>query len=242
MVEPWCSTTPARRPTESLGVIALGITHADRIEEAVRRALASAPDVADFFDDAAPERFFVKNLERVQGDERDAIILSIGYGKTPHGRVLHRFGPLNLEGGERRLNVAITRARRRMTVVSSFARRRPRPEPAEGPRRADAARLPRLRRVRRERPGGRGHPGAVRARRRRPRRSPAGRRPGTAAAAAAEPSTADATASPAEAAAMAPATRGGARDRGAATRRQRPRRLPIAAHAGSEPRGWRGAR
>ena len=76
---------------------------------------------ADFFDDAAPERFFVKNLERVQGDERDAIILSIGYGKTPHGRVLHRFGPLNLEGGERRLNVAITRARRRMTVVSSFA-------------------------------------------------------------------------------------------------------------------------
>ena len=75
---------------------------------------------ADFFDDAAPERFFVKNLERVQGDERDAIILSIGYGKTPHGRVLHRFGPLNLEGGERRLNVAITRARRRMTVVSSF--------------------------------------------------------------------------------------------------------------------------
>ena len=64
--------------------------------------------------------FFVKNLERVQGDERDAIILSVGYGKTPHGRVLHRFGPLNLEGGERRLNVAITRARRRMTVVSSL--------------------------------------------------------------------------------------------------------------------------
>ena len=56
----------------------------------------------------------------MQGDERDAIILSIGYGKTPHGRVLHRFGPLNLEGGERRLNVAITRARRRMTVVSSL--------------------------------------------------------------------------------------------------------------------------
>ncbi len=110
-----------RRPSESLGVIALGITHAARIEEAVRRALASAPDVAEFFDDAAPERFFVKNLERVQGDERDAVILSIGYGKTPHGRVLHRFGPLNLEGGERRLNVAITRARRRMTVVSSFA-------------------------------------------------------------------------------------------------------------------------
>jgi hypothetical protein len=76
--------------------------------------------VADFFEESSPEPFFVKNLERVQGDERDAIILSVGYGKTPHGRVLHRFGPLNLEGGERRLNVAITRARRRMTVVSAL--------------------------------------------------------------------------------------------------------------------------
>jgi len=108
------------RPTESLGVIALGIKHATRIDDALRLALTGAEGVGDFFDEEAVERFFVKNLERVQGDERDAIILSIGYGKTPHGRVLHRFGPLNLEGGERRLNVAITRARRRMTVVSSF--------------------------------------------------------------------------------------------------------------------------
>jgi len=109
------------RPGESLGVIALGIKHATRIDEALRAALVGAEGLGDFFDEEASERFFVKNLERVQGDERDAIILSIGYGKTPHGRVLHRFGPLNLEGGERRLNVAITRARRRMTVVSSFA-------------------------------------------------------------------------------------------------------------------------
>ena len=108
------------RPTESLGVIALGIKHADRLEDAVTEALRGAPDVARFFDEAREERFFVKNLERVQGDERDAIILSIGYGKTPHGRVLHRFGPLNNEGGERRLNVAITRARSRMTVVSAL--------------------------------------------------------------------------------------------------------------------------
>ncbi|MEP7017018.1 MAG: AAA domain-containing protein, partial [Actinomycetota bacterium] len=108
------------RPGESLGVIALGIKHADRIDQALRSALIGAEGLGDFFDEDAAERFFVKNLERVQGDERDAIILSIGYGKTPHGRVLHRFGPLNLEGGERRLNVAITRARRRMTVVSSF--------------------------------------------------------------------------------------------------------------------------
>ena len=108
------------RPGESLGVIALGIKHATRIEDAVRLALIGAEGIADFFDLEGAERFFVKNLERVQGDERDAIILSIGYGKTPHGRMLHRFGPLNLAGGERRLNVAITRARRRMTVVSSF--------------------------------------------------------------------------------------------------------------------------
>ncbi|MGN6635088.1 MAG: AAA domain-containing protein, partial [Oryzihumus sp.] len=108
------------RPWESLGVIALGLRHAARIEDALRAALADADGVGSFFDESAPERFFVKNLERVQGDERDAIILSIGYGKTPHGRVLHRFGPLNLEGGERRLNVAVTRARRRMTVVAAF--------------------------------------------------------------------------------------------------------------------------
>src|SRR4051794_19998151 len=108
------------RRTESLGVIALGIKHADRLEEAITGALRTAPDVAAFFDDSRDERFFVKNLERVQGDERDAIILSIGYGKTPHGRVLHRFGPLNIEGGERRLNVAVTRARARMTVVSAL--------------------------------------------------------------------------------------------------------------------------
>ena len=111
-------TTPGR----SLGVIALGIIHATRVEEALRRALAGAPDdVLAFFDEDRPEPFFVKNFERVQGDERDDIVLTVGYGKTPHGRVLYRFGPLNLEGGERRLNVAITRARRSMTVVSAIS-------------------------------------------------------------------------------------------------------------------------
>jgi DNA polymerase III delta prime subunit len=110
------------RPRESLGVIALGITHANRLEDAIRRAVARADEeTAAFFTEDVFERFFVKNLERVQGDERDAIILSIGYGRTAPGRILHRFGPLNNEGGHRRLNVAITRARRRMTVVSSFA-------------------------------------------------------------------------------------------------------------------------
>lgn len=110
------------RPGESLGVIALGLAHTQRLDDAVRRALLGLdPQTAAFFKEDVHERFFIKNLERVQGDERDAIILSVGYGKTPHGRVLHRFGPLNVEGGERRLNVAITRAKKRMTVVSSIS-------------------------------------------------------------------------------------------------------------------------
>lgn len=110
------------RPGESLGVIALGLAHTQRLDDAVRRALMGLdPKTAAFFKEDVHERFFIKNLERVQGDERDAIILSVGYGKTPHGRVLHRFGPLNIEGGERRLNVAITRAKKRMTVVSSIS-------------------------------------------------------------------------------------------------------------------------
>jgi very-short-patch-repair endonuclease len=109
------------RPGETLGVIALGIKHAQRLEQALDQALAERPDLEPFFGSEGPEPFFIKNLERVQGDERDAIILSIGYGKDRHGRLPHRFGPLLLAGGERRLNVAVTRARRRLTLVTSFS-------------------------------------------------------------------------------------------------------------------------
>jgi very-short-patch-repair endonuclease len=114
------------RPDVSLGVIAMGIKHANRIQEALRQARGSDENLDAFLSGAASaradkERFFVKNLERVQGDERDAIILTIGYGKNADGRMLYRFGPINNEGGERRLNVAITRARLSMTVVSSFS-------------------------------------------------------------------------------------------------------------------------
>ena len=108
------------RPEESLGVIAMGLKHALRVERAVWNARQDRPDLEDFFDESREERFFVKNLERVQGDERDAIIISVGYGKGAEGRLLNRFGPLNYEGGERRLNVAITRARQRLAIVSSF--------------------------------------------------------------------------------------------------------------------------
>jgi len=108
------------KPAESLGVIAMGITHADRIETALDAARLAHPDLDAFFSAERHDRFFVKNLERVQGDERDAIILSIGYGKDADGRLPYRFGPLLMQGGERRLNVAITRARKRITLVSSF--------------------------------------------------------------------------------------------------------------------------
>jgi very-short-patch-repair endonuclease len=110
-----------RRPRESLGVIAMGLRHADHVQRAIDQALVHRPELGEFFDTNAEERFFVKNLERVQGDERDAIILTVGYGKGRGGNLPFRFGPLLSLGGQRRLNVAVTRARQRMTLVSSFS-------------------------------------------------------------------------------------------------------------------------
>ncbi len=110
----------ATNPKQSLGVIAMGIKHADRLQAALDAELARRGDESGFFATGTREPFFIKNLERVQGDERDAIILSVGYGKDASGRLPFRFGPLLLQGGERRLNVAITRARSSLTLVSSF--------------------------------------------------------------------------------------------------------------------------
>ena len=112
-----------RHPGESLGVIAFGSHHADNIEEGLRRRLSGENDrsLDEFFAVARDEPFFVKNIERVQGDERDVIILSVGYHKTANGSLPYRFGPLNQEGGERRLNVAITRARSRIHLVAGFS-------------------------------------------------------------------------------------------------------------------------
>lgn len=110
-----------RRPHESLGVIAFGLKHAHRIEEFLRLARKERPELDEFFGEEGEEPFFVKNLERVQGDERDAIILTVGYGRTQEGKMRYNFGPLNREGGYRRLNVAVTRAKRRMTIVSAFS-------------------------------------------------------------------------------------------------------------------------
>jgi very-short-patch-repair endonuclease len=111
------------RSHESLGVITMGIKHMERIEEALRQARQVDSVLDDYLNEVfyGTEKFFVKNLERVQGDERDAILISIGYGKGADGRMMYRFGPLNNAGGERRLNVAVTRARSRIAVISSFS-------------------------------------------------------------------------------------------------------------------------
>lgn len=110
----------AQRPSESLGVITLGLTHARRLERAITAAARVDGDLAAFLAQHAEAPFFVKNIERVQGDERDAVILALGITPYPAAGFVRRFGVLNHVGGERRLNVAITRARRRMDVVSSF--------------------------------------------------------------------------------------------------------------------------
>ena len=93
-----------------------------RVQAALDQALDHHSELGGFFDPNKSERFFIKNLERVQGDERDAIIISVGYGKNRVGNLpLSRFGPLLPEGGRRRLNVAVTRVRQKLTVVSSFS-------------------------------------------------------------------------------------------------------------------------
>ena len=109
-----------QHPEKSLGVIALGIQHALRIEMLIDAYMQRYPELQSFFDRDREDPFFVKNLERVQGDERDIIIISVGYGQDRTGRLSMNFGPLTQTGGERRLNVAITRSRQQMYIVSSF--------------------------------------------------------------------------------------------------------------------------
>jgi very-short-patch-repair endonuclease len=110
-----------RHPGESLGVITFGIQHLKKLEMALAKARGEDKKLASWLDDESREKFFMKNLERVQGDERDAIIISTGYGKDDNGKMNLRWGPLTSVDGRRRLNVAISRAKRRMTLVSNFS-------------------------------------------------------------------------------------------------------------------------
>ena len=111
----------ATRPGQTLGVITLSVAQSDAVDEAVRRAIAERPDLEHHLEDANRlTGFFCKSLEAVQGDVRDVIILSIGYGYDENDKISTNFGSLNRPGGWRRLNVAITRATRRVEVVSSI--------------------------------------------------------------------------------------------------------------------------
>lgn len=108
------------RPHLTLGIVTLSKAQADAVEDAVAAARTDRPDLDPYFTEDRLGGFFVKNLETVQGDERDVIILSVGYGPDAQGKLRATFGPINREGGWRRLNVAVTRARHRVEVVASF--------------------------------------------------------------------------------------------------------------------------
>lgn len=107
-------------PELSLGVAAFSQAQAQAIEDRLEMLRRQDDSGEEFFTAHPEEPFFVKNLENVQGDERDVIFISIGYGRDATGRVAMNFGPLNNDGGERRLNVLITRAKQQCHVFTNL--------------------------------------------------------------------------------------------------------------------------
>ena len=103
----------------SIGVVSFSKVQGDLIEDDLTEELDKHPDLKEIAYNGK-EPIFVKNLENVQGDERDVILFSVGYGADKHGKVSMNFGPLNNAGGERRLNVAVSRARYEMIVYSTL--------------------------------------------------------------------------------------------------------------------------
>ncbi|WP_194867827.1 DUF3320 domain-containing protein [Pseudoalteromonas sp. PPB1] len=109
------------KPHLSLGIVAFSLSQRDAIILELEKVRRLHPETDGFFErHAGGDEFFVKNLENVQGDERDVILISICYGKTKTGEVSQNFGLLNKPGGERRLNVLISRARLSMEVFANF--------------------------------------------------------------------------------------------------------------------------
>ena len=106
--------------SKSIGVVAFSEAQRNLIEDILDERRAANSELERKFSAQGDEGFFVKNLENVQGDERDVIVFSIGYAPDATGRFNMVFGPLGNQGGERRLNVAITRAREKIVVVSSI--------------------------------------------------------------------------------------------------------------------------
>ena len=109
-----------RFPNKTLGVATFSTRQQELIRREVDLLLRDNPDVEALMRPENGEHFFVKNLETVQGDERDTMLISIGYGFDENHRLSRNFGPLNQTGGERRLNVLITRARERCVVFANF--------------------------------------------------------------------------------------------------------------------------
>ncbi|MBW3128135.1 DUF3320 domain-containing protein [Hymenobacter profundi] len=107
-------------PQLTLGVVAFSVAQRQAIQDALEALRHQHPETEGFFSGHPYEPFFVKNLENVQGDERDVILISLGYGRTKEGYLAMNFGPLNGEGGERRLNVLITRAKQRCEIFTNL--------------------------------------------------------------------------------------------------------------------------
>ena len=110
----------SKRPRESLMVITASTRHAVRVQQAVLAAFAKRTDLSDFILKDRSEPFTVLTLEQAVAQSRDRVIFSIGYGRTPHGRLLSNFGSLGEPGGERLLAIGMTRARRALDIVSCF--------------------------------------------------------------------------------------------------------------------------
>lgn len=109
-----------KHPNRSLGVVTFSEAQQNAVDAAIRQKRLQNPRFDKFFIEDKEEPFFIKNLENVQGDERDTIIFSIGYAKDSKGIMYMNFGPLSREGGYRRLNVAITRAKHNVKLVGSI--------------------------------------------------------------------------------------------------------------------------
>ncbi len=104
---------------QSIGIVCFNIKQQEFVYKELQKEVMDNPKYLELINNEE-DPLFIKNLENVQGDERDVIIFSVGFGYNPEGKFLHNFGPLSLDKGERRLNVAITRARKEMIIYSSI--------------------------------------------------------------------------------------------------------------------------
>ena len=115
-----CRLLDPQQAKFSIGIVTFSQAQQQLIDDLLEEVRRQNPEIEPYFADGTAEPVFIKNLENVQGDERDVIFFSICYGPDASGRVSMNFGPMNRDGGERRLNVAITRARQEVIVFSTL--------------------------------------------------------------------------------------------------------------------------